>query len=192
MCPTCGSFDQCEHDDQDEQSSRASNTTASKSSVEDDTCEMVTNSLIHPDTEVFNTYDSSAPNSKLLVHYGFMLEANSNDMVFFEIAELGEWLEGLDGTPMEALDDDQGLLRGLGASDLFFEIEQDENRKSGDNNSTKFAINAEGVMSKRLFTLLVLRNMWKVQQSGEKRWPASDFFGKRAPRAAVCECLAIG
>ncbi|KAG8919982.1 hypothetical protein FRC00_010657 [Tulasnella sp. 408] len=105
-----------------------------------------------------------------------MLEANSNDVVSFEIAELGEWLEGLHETPMEALDDDEGLLRGLRASDLFFEIEQDENSKSGDNNSTRFAINAEGVVSKRLFTLLVLRNMWKVQQSGEKRWPASDFF----------------
>lgn len=177
VCPACGSFDQCEHDEQDDQPSRASNLSIARSSTEDDTCEMVANSLIHPDTEVFNTYDSSAPNSKLLVHYGFMLEANSNDMIFFEIAELGEWLERLNEIPMEALHDDEGLLRGLGASDLFFEIEQDENSKSGgNNNGGRFAINAEGVMSEGLFTLLVLRNMWKTQQDGERRWPASDFF----------------
>lgn len=176
VCSVCGSFDQCEHDDRDEQPSRASNPTISKSSAEDDTCEMVTNSLIHADAEVFNTYDSSAPNSKLLVHYGFMLEANSNDMVFFEQADLSLWLEGLDQVPMEGLDDEEGLFQSLGEGDLFFEIEQDEGRGRSGDTRRSFAINAEGVLSMRLFSLLVLKNMWKARQSGGSKWPASDFF----------------
>lgn len=178
VCSVCGSFDQCEHDDRDEQPSRASNPTISKSSAEDDTCEMVTNSLIHADAEVFNTYDSSAPNSKLLVHYGFMLEANSNDMVFFEQADLSLWLEGLDQVPMEGLDDEEGLFQSLGEGDLFFEIEQDEGRGRSGDTRRSFAINAEGVLSMRLFSLLVLKNMWKARQSGGSKWPASDFFGE--------------
>ncbi|KAG8977564.1 hypothetical protein FRB90_008768 [Tulasnella sp. 427] len=161
VCPTCGSFDQCAHDEQDSSSLSRSSNSWHKTPAEDDddTCEIVTNSPVHPTSEVFNTYDSRASNAKLLAHYGFMLEANSNDVVSFDEAELSGWLDGLDGTPMDQLDVDEGLEE----AEVFFE-------------GSRWEINAEGVLSKRLFELLVMRNMWKVHRSGVSKWPAGDWF----------------
>lgn len=45
-------------------------------SVEENTCEMVTNGMIAPGSEVFNTYGELS-NAELLLQYGFMLEDDS-------------------------------------------------------------------------------------------------------------------
>lgn len=63
------------HDDDREQS-LVCDDYGDDSVEEENTCEMVTNGMIAPGSEVFNTYGELS-NAELLLQYGFMLEDDS-------------------------------------------------------------------------------------------------------------------
>ena len=54
----------------------------------DNTCEMVANAHVAPGAEIFNTYGASLSNAELLVRYGFMLDANDNDVLTWTSEEI--------------------------------------------------------------------------------------------------------
>lgn len=55
---------------------------------------MVTNALVLPETEIYNSYDPHLSNARLMVQYGFMLEGNSNDVVEWSCGDV-ETIVGL-------------------------------------------------------------------------------------------------
>ena len=75
----CGSVKECIHDDKREGPPLVSDYHSSDSEEEEeeeeDVVEMVTNAVIHPVHEVFNTYGESLSNHELLINYGFQLPA---------------------------------------------------------------------------------------------------------------------
>jgi len=73
----CGSVKECIHDDKREGPPLVSDYRSSDSEEEEeeDAVEMVTNAVIHPAHEVFNTYGESLSNHELLINYGFQLPA---------------------------------------------------------------------------------------------------------------------
>jgi len=105
VCTTCGSVNECEHDlagsklvrqkallvcgDYGSEDDEDGNS-ASGDSYGHDTCEMMTNRVIPPGSEVFNTYGEELSNAELLVQYGFMMEedGNENDAVIFDYQEV--------------------------------------------------------------------------------------------------------
>ena len=59
-----------------------------------DNCyEMVSNSPILPNSEVFNTYGDNLSNAQLLVRYGFVLDVNENDCLTWELKELSDFMD---------------------------------------------------------------------------------------------------
>jgi hypothetical protein len=72
----CGSVNECIHDDR-QGPPLVSDYHSSDSEGEEgeDTVEMVTNAVIHPTHEVFNTYGESLSSLELLINYGFQLPA---------------------------------------------------------------------------------------------------------------------
>lgn len=70
----CGSVNECIHDSSHAEPPLVSDYHSSGSEEdEEDTVQMVTNAVIHPEREVFNTYGESISNSELLINYGFQL-----------------------------------------------------------------------------------------------------------------------
>ena len=74
----CGSVKECVHDGQGPPplvSDYRSSDSEEEEEDEDDTAEMVTNAVVHPAHEVFNTYGEAISNYELLINYGFQLTA---------------------------------------------------------------------------------------------------------------------
>ena len=67
----CGSVSECIHDRQGRP--LVSDYRSSDSEDEEGGVEMVTNAVVHPGHEVFNTYGEALSNDELLVNYGFQL-----------------------------------------------------------------------------------------------------------------------
>ncbi|KAI0343152.1 hypothetical protein BDW22DRAFT_1241280 [Trametopsis cervina] len=107
VCVSCGSIEQCPHDQEDTDRGSAItpslDTTTSRpdytmtgityapkatDTTEVDTCDMVSNLPIPPHSEVFNTYGEHLTNADLLSRYGFALEGNENDVVSFDMDHL--------------------------------------------------------------------------------------------------------
>ena len=61
---------------------------STSANLESDTCDMVSNIPIPPQSEVFNTYGERLTNAQLLARYGFMLEVNDNDVVVFDVEDM--------------------------------------------------------------------------------------------------------
>lgn len=53
---------------------------------------MVTNAVILPGDELYNSYNSILSNAQLMMHYGFMLEGNSNDTIDWASSEIDQLL----------------------------------------------------------------------------------------------------
>lgn len=88
VCPECGAFDLCEHDEDDDLEHRKGSRLGPERS-QDDTCELVSVRPIAAKQEVFNTYGgSNMTNARLLAFYGFILPANKHDTVSFTFDEL--------------------------------------------------------------------------------------------------------
>lgn len=180
VCATCGSLDICEHDDDDPSLSnsptiRRDASSASRRPQQEDICEMVSNASIYPGDEVFNSYDTNLPNAKLLCHYGFLLEGNSNDTVSWSDDELDRDTSIRDReirtilpllcsiTPdLEALQFD--LLYDPRALHPKAEGGSPE-RVSKDVLEPIFGVNAEGLLSSHLFALLFLSRIPGGQSS---------------------------
>jgi hypothetical protein len=71
-----------------ESSSSAYTSTDSSAQSTPDTCDIVSNLPIPPDSEVFNTYGERLTNAQLLSRYGFALDGNENDIITFEVDDL--------------------------------------------------------------------------------------------------------
>ncbi|KAJ7573705.1 hypothetical protein C8J56DRAFT_804112 [Mycena floridula] len=82
VCPECGALNQCPHD------SEAEPSTFEVSGRYDDYYEMATNSHILPFSQIYNTYGTNLSNTELLVRYGFTLEGNESDYLWFDLEDL--------------------------------------------------------------------------------------------------------
>jgi len=51
---------------------------------------MVSNAVVHPQSEIFNTYGEHLTNAQLLDQYGFLLDVNDNDRVSWSLGDLFE------------------------------------------------------------------------------------------------------
>ncbi|KAG8887274.1 hypothetical protein FRB99_004294, partial [Tulasnella sp. 403] len=159
VCPTCGSFDECEHDGED----RPSNLTASTDRVvisrstigDDDMGDMVTNSDVFPGDEVFNSYDSSLSNAQLLCQYGFLLEGNSNDIITWSLADLWGILGRPKGLTTQAIHACSQVI-----TDQSLSLAYDSSEESkGEATLLLLAVNAEGLISSDLLAFLVVKNL---------------------------------
>lgn len=92
VCPQCGSLDECIHDDPDRPRVETLHSLPHSRPQEANTCDMVTNAVILPGDELYNSYNSTLSNAQLMMHYGFMLEGNSNDTIDWTSAEVDQLL----------------------------------------------------------------------------------------------------
>jgi N-lysine methyltransferase SETD6 len=99
VCHACGSVDECSHDLDDmdiiPENTRMAQTllhsripTRQQNHHDTEAFEMRSNAPILPHSEIFNTYGETLTNAQLLAQYGFVLDANENDCITWEINEL--------------------------------------------------------------------------------------------------------
>lgn len=87
VCPECGSLGECTHDWDELHASNLS--LRLDHHLEHDTCyEMISNTGIPPNVEVFNTYGETLTNSQLLNQYGFVLDVNEHDRLEWSAQEI--------------------------------------------------------------------------------------------------------
>ncbi|KAJ8456842.1 hypothetical protein ONZ45_g18559 [Pleurotus djamor] len=91
VCATCGSLYECPHDGESSDIS-TSPSSPSPPSHGDSCYEMVTNAIVPPHSEIFNTYGESLSNAQLLARYGFLLDTNDNDCIKWSFDELEDAL----------------------------------------------------------------------------------------------------
>ena len=128
---------------------------------------MVVNAAIAPGSEIFNTYGPKLTNAELLVRYGFMLDANDNDILTWTVEEIWDaagailhdlrprcWDDCTDyGACMEILRDWE-YDAGWGDSELVIDSE-----RSG--NKNPLYMTADGVLSHKLWLAIVLATLWR-------------------------------
>lgn len=86
VCSVCGALDACPHDGQQGGAVEAlAATPAERAEQAADTCDMVSERYVEAGREVFNTYGPLS-NAQLLASYGFMLEANEDDCLLFDVS----------------------------------------------------------------------------------------------------------
>jgi hypothetical protein len=86
VCVTCGSLNECYHDQEDPNNG---GTAPPFYPDADSGYEMISNATISPHSEVFNTYGLALTNAQLLARYGFVLEdGNANDGVSWNMQQL--------------------------------------------------------------------------------------------------------
>jgi hypothetical protein len=144
----------------------------------ENTCEMVVNATIAPDSEIFNTYGAKLTNAELLVRYGFMLDANDNDTLTWTIEEIWDAAgAALHDLRPRRWDDHAGygvcmkILRdwqydaGWVDSELVIDTEPNENRNP-------LYMTADGVLSHKLWLAIALAALWRqgmTTEAAEKR-----------------------
>jgi SET domain-containing protein 6 len=166
VCTSCGSLSECPHDLEDHVDVTASAPGADAADPEN-TCEMVVNAAIAPGSEIFNTYGSKLTNAELLVRYGFMLDANDNDILTWTVEEIwdaaGATLDDLRprrwgdypgyGDCMEILRDWENDA-GWADSELVIDTERCENRNP-------LYMTADGILSHKLWLAIALATLWQ-------------------------------
>jgi hypothetical protein len=133
----------------------------------ENTCEMVVNAAIAPGSEIFNTYGSKLTNAELLVRYGFMLDANDNDVLTWTVEEIWDAAGAtLDDLRPRHWDDHAGygawmeILRdweydaGWADSESVIDTERSENRNP-------LYMTADGVLSHKLWLAIALATLWR-------------------------------
>ncbi|KAF9025013.1 SET domain-containing protein [Hymenopellis radicata] len=126
VCPECGALQQCSHD-----SPPSSPISAPSNDSDPGYFEMVTNTVVPADEEVFNTYGEELSNADLLIRYGFMSDVNDNDRVSWDFTET-ERLPVLD----------------------FSALEESELVWVHEGPTAEFYINSDGILSHHLFLRL--------------------------------------
>jgi len=133
----------------------------------ENTCEMVVNAAIAPGSEIFNTYGAKLTNAELLVRYGFVLDANDNDILTWTMEEIwdaaGAALDDLQpsrwedqasyGACMEILRDWE-YDTGWAGSELVIDTERSGNRNP-------LCMTADGVLSHKLWLAIALATLWR-------------------------------
>lgn len=167
VCPECGSLYECQHDDYGQSTQQLPSTSRGENSLllrtekdMDQYYEMVTNAVIQPHTEVFNTYGETLTNAQLLAQYGFTLDANVNDCVTWDPYEVYESLAG------RSSGDNYDLRQFLSIwNDVLETAAQDRIFESVDSELVYFHsgsasgdlhLNGDGKISHQLWTLLAL------------------------------------
>jgi hypothetical protein len=131
----------------------------------DNTCEMVANAPVAPAAEIFNTYGASLGNAELLVRYGFMLDANDNDVLTWTTEEVWDaagaalndphlccWEGEIGhGICMEILRDWQ-YDKGWTDSELVVDSNLEDNRKA-------LYMTADGALSHKLWVGIALASL---------------------------------
>lgn len=123
---------------------------------------MVVNAAIMPGEEVFNTYGAKLTNAELLVRYGFILDANDNDILTWTTDQVWDAAgSALTDLPPGRWNDDDGyaiymeILRdwqfdaGWGDSELVIDTGTVENRNP-------LYMTADGVLSHKLWLAIAL------------------------------------
>jgi N-lysine methyltransferase SETD6 len=164
VCTSCGSLSECPHD-ADAREDIIALALRGDTADPENTCEMVANAAIAPGEEIFNTYGARLSNAELLVRYGFMLDANDNDILTWSIEEIWDaagaaladsqprrWdNEAGYGLCMEILRDWQYDV-GWTDSELVIDTELDEN-------SNPLYMTADGVLSHKLWLAIALATL---------------------------------
>ncbi|KAH9975875.1 hypothetical protein BGW80DRAFT_67865 [Lactifluus volemus] len=164
VCTSCGSLSECPHDADAREGIKALALRGDTADPEN-TCEMVANAAIAPGEEIFNTYGARLSNAELLVRYGFMLDANDNDILTWTIEEIWDaagaaladcqprrWNnEAGYGLCMEILRDWQYDV-GWTDSELVIDTELDKN-------SNPLYMTADGVLSHKLWLAIALATL---------------------------------
>jgi len=88
VCPECGSLRECAHDWDGLRTSNISHHLDHHNHEHDNCYEMVSNTGIAPNSEIFNTYGETLSNSQLLNQYGFVLDVNENDRLLWSAREI--------------------------------------------------------------------------------------------------------
>ncbi|KAF8271602.1 hypothetical protein EI94DRAFT_1720152 [Lactarius quietus] len=133
VCTFCGCLSECPHDTEQATENRepmAVQAARADEADPDNTCEMI-----------FNTYGASLGNAELLVRYGFMLDANDNDV----LTEIGH------GVCMEILRDWQND-KGWTDSELVVDSTLEENRNA-------LYMTADGALSHKLWVGIALASL---------------------------------
>ncbi|KAK4705954.1 hypothetical protein P7C70_g234, partial [Phenoliferia sp. Uapishka_3] len=91
VCIVCGHWDWCEHEQNDESSEGKvgppeDTTLITEEADEDERVELVAHCDIAPGFEIHNTYGEALSNARLLLEYGFIVEANPWDVSTFDSA----------------------------------------------------------------------------------------------------------
>ena len=172
MCTSCGSLSECPHD-LEVHGDVSTSAPGADAADPENTCEMVVNATIAPDSEIFNTYGAKLTNAELLVRYGFMLDANDNDTLTWTIDEIWDAAgAALDDLRPRRWDDHAGyglcveILRdwqydaGWADSELVIDTEPNENRNP-------LYMTADGVLSHRLWLAIALAASWRQGMTRE-------------------------
>ncbi|KAF8624488.1 hypothetical protein AX17_007117 [Amanita inopinata Kibby_2008] len=98
VCPECGSLRECSHDRETSSAMpgvesitstlRAAVLEDGQKQEQEQEYHMVANAPISPGVEVFNTYGERLTSAQLLTQYGFVLEANENDVLTWQMEEI--------------------------------------------------------------------------------------------------------
>ncbi len=166
MCTSCGSLSECPHDLEIHGDVTAS-VPGGDAADPENTCEMVVNAAIAPGSEIFNTYGAKLTNAELLVRYGFVLDANDNDILTWTMEEIwdaaGAALDDLQpsrwedqasyGACMEILRDWE-YDTGWAGSELVIDTERSGNRNP-------LCMTADGVLSHKLWLAIALATLWR-------------------------------
>ena len=161
VCTSCGTLAECPHDAEAREGISVL-APAVDTADSENTCEMVVNAVVAPGEEVFNTYGAKLTNAELLVRYGFMLDANDNDILTWTTDEIWDaagaaladfrprrWDDDPSyGVCMEILRDWQ-YDAGWADSELVIDAEPDENRNP-------LYMTADGALSHKLWLAIAL------------------------------------
>ncbi|KAI9440492.1 SET domain-containing protein [Lactarius indigo] len=171
VCTFCGSLSECPHDTENREDMAVPASRADAADPEN-TCEMVANAPAAPGEEIFNTYGASLSNAELLMRYGFMLDANDNDVLTWTTKEIWDaagaalsdphlcrWEDDIGyGVCMEILRD-WLYDRGWADSELVVDTELEDNRNA-------FYMTADGIISHKLWVGIALASLQR--QGGVK------------------------
>jgi hypothetical protein len=183
VCAHCGSLYECTHDQEiDPEYSQPVKTLPPTIRKEasalfyaendlDQFYEMVSNTPIQSHAEVFNTYGETLTNAQLLTQYGFILDANENDCITWDLSEVYQWLVGRNNGNGCQL----GQLLSVW-TDIFPKAVQDRMFASVDSQliyfhsqdtSSELCLNGDGKISHQLWVLLALPFCVRGKRDGD-------------------------
>jgi hypothetical protein len=127
---------------------------------------MISKTAIPPHTEIFNTYGEDLTNAQLLNQYGFILDVNENDRLFWTMDDVLETLtsghttRGIHDSHRQRFAQD---LRDISAYILGDELAFGQSQlvyheASGEN---VFCLNSDGIMSHHLWLALFVLSVWR-------------------------------
>jgi N-lysine methyltransferase SETD6 len=132
---------------------------------------MVSNALIQPRTEVFNTYGETLTNAQLLTQYGFILDANENDCITWDAYEVYQYIAnrttGYDYESRQLLSVWNDVLTRTGQDRMFESIDSQLVYIHPEGASGDLCLNGDGKISHQLWVLLALPFCLQGERDGD-------------------------